>query len=110
MPGAVRKGSDGKYRVGNYTYEKLIGSRAEVWHRTAYKTAGDLKHGDLLKNKHGRIVSRLKHDVAKQEKRLEKAGYKTKKGHFGSYHDGKKVKTKKARKSKRKSHKRKSRK
>ena len=99
MPGAIRKGSDGKYRVGNHTFEKLVGSRAEVWHRTAYKTAGGLTHAKLMQNKHGRIVSKSKHHTAKKEKRLEKAGYKTKKGQFGSFHDGKKVKTRKAKKS-----------
>ena len=99
MPGAIRKGSDGKYRVGNHTFEKLVGSRAEVWHRTAYKTAGGLTHAKLMQNKHGRIVSKAKHHTAKKEKRLEKAGYKTKKGQFGSFHDGKKVKTRKAKKS-----------
>ena len=99
MPGAIRKGSDGKYRVGNHTFEKLVGSRAEVWHRTAYKTAGGLTHTKLMQNKHGRIVSRAKHHTAKKEKRLEKAGYKTKKGQFGSFHNGKKMKTRKAKKS-----------
>ena len=34
-------------------------------------------------NKHGRIVSVSKHNTAKREKRLVKAGYLTKKGKFG---------------------------
>ena len=100
MPGAIRKGSDGKYRVGNHTYDKLVGSRAEVWHHTAYKTAGGLTRVMLLKNKHGRIVSKSKHHSAKKEKRLERAGYKTRKGQFGSFHNGKN-KTRKAKKSRR---------
>ena len=106
MPGAIRKGSDGKYRVGNHTFEKLVGSRAEVWHRTAYKTAGGLTHAKLMQNKHGRIVSRSKHQTAKKEKRLEKAGYKTKKGTFGSFLN-KNMKTKNSKKTKKakKSHK-----
>ena len=33
-------------------------------------------------NKHGRIVSKKKSATAKREKRLEKAGYKPKKGKF----------------------------
>jgi hypothetical protein len=81
------KHSDGLYHVkvnGNVRkFSKLTGSRAEVWHETAYKTAGGLKRFDLLKNKHGRIVSKKKHKTAKKEKRLEKAGYKPKKGVFG---------------------------
>lgn len=59
------------------------GSRAQVWHGTALKTSGGLKKSDLLMNKNGRIVSKKKHDTAKKEKRLEKAGYKTEKGKFG---------------------------
>jgi hypothetical protein len=76
------KAADGLYHVGKSKYEKLSGSRAEVWHGTAYKTSGDLKKGDLMKNKHGRIVSKSKHQTAKKEKRLEKAGYKPVKGKF----------------------------
>jgi hypothetical protein len=61
----------------------LIGTRAQVWHGTAYKTSGGLTHSDLMKNKSGRIVSKAKHNSAKKDKRLIKAGYFTKKGHFG---------------------------
>ena len=62
---------------------QLVGSRAQVWHKTAYKTSGGLTRAHLMQNKHGRIVSRKKHGTAKKEKRLEKAGYKTRKGQFG---------------------------
>jgi hypothetical protein len=53
-------------------------------HGTAYKTSGGLKKSDLLQNKNGRIVSKKKHATAKKERRLVKAGYGTKKGHFGA--------------------------
>jgi hypothetical protein len=79
----VSKGEDGKYHIKGKTYEQLIGSRAQVYHGTAYKTAGDLKKSDIMMNKHGRIVSVKKHATAKREKRLVKAGYLTKKGKFG---------------------------
>ena len=62
---------------------KLIGSRAEVWHKSAYKTTGGLTRSHLIQNKSGRIVSRKKHVSAKKDKRLVKAGYGTKKGKFG---------------------------
>lgn len=75
--------SSGKYSVQGKTFEKLIGTRAQVWHNTAYKTCGGLTKMDLLMNKHGRIVSKTKHNTAKREKRLVKAGFMTKKGHFG---------------------------
>lgn len=75
--------STGKYSVAGKTYDMLIGTRAQVWHGTAYKTSGGLTHSDLMKNKSGRIVSKAKHNSAKKDKRLIKAGYFTKKGHFG---------------------------
>ena len=77
------KASDGKYHIAGKTYEELIGSRAKVHHGTAYKTSGNLKKGDLMMNKHGRIVSARKHKTAKKEKRLEKHGFFAKKGEFG---------------------------
>ena len=64
-------------------HEILIGSRAQVWHGTAYKTSGGLTKTDLMMNKEGRIVSKSKHITAKREKRLVNAGYVTRKGHFG---------------------------
>lgn len=77
------KSADGLYHIKGHKYEILEGSRAQVWHQTAYKTPGGLLKHNLLYNKHGRIVSRKKHGTAKKEKRLEKAGYKTRKGKFG---------------------------
>jgi hypothetical protein len=79
---------NGKVIVDGGTYEKLEGTRAMVWHKTAFKTSGNLKRSNLMKNKNGRIVSKKLHDIAKREKRLVKAGYKTKKGHFGFYREG----------------------
>jgi hypothetical protein len=78
------KSSDGKYHIGGIVYANLVGSRAQVGHGTAYKTSGGLTKSDLFKNKHDRYVSLKKHRTAKKEKRLEKAGYFTKKGIFGS--------------------------
>jgi hypothetical protein len=89
------KGADGKYHIGGKTYEMLIGTRAQVWHGTAYKTSGGLTKSDLMKNKAGRIVSRSKHSTAKKEMRLLKHGYGTKKGKFGYV----KVGSRKARRS-----------
>jgi hypothetical protein len=101
------KSDDGLYHIKGQKYEKLEGSRAQVWHATAYKTAGNLVKKELMMNKHGRIVSRKKHGTAKKEKRLEKAGYKTRKGKFGSFKVGSKSKSskKKSKSSKRKSRK-----
>jgi len=71
---------------------KAIGSRAQVMHGTAHHTTGGLTKSALKYNKAGRIVSKRKSMKAKKEKRLEKAGYKTRKGKFGF------VKTKKGKK------------
>jgi hypothetical protein len=94
--------SNGKYSVSGRTYEMLIGTRAQVWHATAYKTTGGLTKSDLMQNKSGRIVSRAKHNSAKKEKRLVKAGYLTKKGHFGFIKNGKSMRKKRGRKGSRK--------
>ena len=64
-------------------FEKTVGSRAQVWHGTAKHTSGGLAKSQLMKNKAGRIVSRKKHHSANRDNRLVKAGFKTKKGHFG---------------------------
>jgi hypothetical protein len=75
-------------------YEVLIGTRAQVWHGTAYKTSGGLTKNHLIMNKHGRIVSKAKHLTARREKRLLKFGYGTKKGKFGFVKLGKSKKMK----------------
>jgi hypothetical protein len=77
------KTASGKYVVKGKSYEVLMGSRAQVWHGTAFKTSGGLTKHHLMQNKSGRIVSKEKHNTAKKEKRLVKAGYGTKKGKFG---------------------------
>ena len=60
-----------------------VGSKAQVWHGTAKHTSGGLTKKDLMKNKHGRIVSRAKHSLGKKAlKNLVKAGFKAKKGTF----------------------------
>ena len=103
----VTKSADGHYHVKGKKYQVLIGSRAQVWHSTAYKTAGGLTKSDLHMNKHGRIVSRKKHATAKREKRLEKHGYFTRKGHFGAVRkDGSKKHKKSHSKKRSKTHRR----
>ena len=80
---------------------KTFGSRAEVFHGTCKKTSGGLEKKDLIKNKHGEIVSRKKHLSAKKEKRLEKYGFFTQKGKFGFVKkDGKRKSARKSRKTK----------
>ena len=77
------RAADGMYHINGKKFEVYKGSRAQVWHGTAYKTKGDLKKENLVMNKHGRIASKRKQATAKKEKRLEKHGYFTQKGKFG---------------------------
>ena len=89
---------DGFYHINGDKFKLLFGSRQQVWNKTAYKTAGELTHADLMMNKWRRIVSVKKHATAKKEMRLKKYGYTAKKGKFGYVKIGA-SKTKKARKS-----------
>ena len=73
----VNKSADGMYHIKGKTYKALKGSRAAVWHETAFKTSGGLEKKDLFQNSRGRIVSKTKHNKMKNEKgsRFRKAGY-----------------------------------
>jgi hypothetical protein len=80
----IIKGGDGFYHVGDKKFKKLVGTRAEVMHGTAYKTSGGLTSSMLSYSKSGRIVSASKQKSAKKEQRLKKYGYTAKKGKFGA--------------------------
>jgi hypothetical protein len=56
----TRDKTDGKYHVEGNKYEKIRGTREEVWCGTAYQTTGELKKRDLEMNKYGRVVSKVK--------------------------------------------------
>ena len=91
----ILKQEDGQYHVNGKKFKKLIGTRAEVMHGTAYKTSGKLTKQQLLYSKSGRIVSAVKHKTATREKRLQKYGYTAKKGKFGAVKMNKSVKNRK---------------
>ena len=112
------KGADHKYHINGKIFEQLVGSRAQVYHGTAFKTSssavkpkGDaLAKKHLKMNKHGRIVSAAKSAKGPMMlKRLTSKGYFTRKGHFGAVKkDGKGSRRSRRRKhTKRKKHKRK---
>ncbi len=61
---------------------RAVGKRAQVWHGLAHHTSGGLTKADLKMNKAGRIVSRKASERAQSEKRLQKAGFTTRKGEF----------------------------
>ena len=60
-----------------------VGTRAQVWHGTADRTAGGLTKKDLFM-KNGRIRSKRASRSAKNNKNLKKAGWTFKKGEFGA--------------------------
>ena len=63
-------GPDGMYRVKGRKYAELKGSRAKVWHGTAYETSGGLTKEDLFQDKNGNIKSRRAAKSAKKNKNL----------------------------------------
>ena len=71
-------------RVSKSKIIQRVGSRAQVMHGNAKMTGGGLKKKDLKYNKQGKIVSKKMSSMAKKEKRLQKAGWVTKKGQFGA--------------------------
>jgi len=73
------------YHVKGKSFSILEGSRQQVGHGTAFKTPGGLTKKDLFFTKRGRWVSKKKHFTAKKDRRLEKAGYKPKKGTFVAF-------------------------
>ena len=81
----ILKCADGMYHVKGKSYSILEGKRQQVGHGTAFKTSGGLTKKDLFFTKRGRWVSKKKHQTAKKERRLEKAGYKPKKGTFVAF-------------------------
>jgi hypothetical protein len=77
------RSDDGKYHIKGKIYPELFGSRIQVFRGNAYKTTGGLTASKFIKNKHGRIVSAIKHKTAKINQPLLKAGYDAEKGNFG---------------------------
>ena len=64
-----QKQKDNFYYINDKKYEKLIGTRQEVWDSVAFKTAGELTKEDFLINKDGEIVSKIKSQQSKSELR-----------------------------------------
>lgn len=98
MKRPVRDPIKGTYTIKDVEYNELFGSREKVMNGTAYKTSGELTKDDLVVNKHGRIVSKVKYDTSRKERRLEKYGYFAKKGKFGYIKKGTKRRSNKKRK------------
>jgi phage anti-repressor protein len=72
------KSDDGFFHIDGRVYKLLEGTRSDVWNGNTYKTSGGLNKNDLLVNKDGKIVSKIKYidgisnnklDVVNQRKR-----------------------------------------
>ena len=70
----MRDNTDGKYHIKGGIYEKIRGTREEVWCGTAYQTTGELKKRDLEMNKCGRVVSKVKMITATIDNNFVKYG------------------------------------
>lgn len=55
----------------------MIGSKREVWAGTASHTKGGLQKSDLMKNKHGKIVSKRQHGAGQRAFRKNRLRPKT---------------------------------
>ena len=70
----MRDKKDGKYHINGGIYEKIRGTREEVWCGSAYQTTGELKKMDLEMNKYGKIVSKVKFIRATMDNNFIKYG------------------------------------
>ena len=57
-------------------YKQRYGSRAKVFHGTAYETSGRRKRDDFIRNKFGYIVSKVRSEQASQRRHLEVGGFR----------------------------------
>ncbi len=89
--------NDGFYHIDGKQYKMLVGSRAAVYHGTAYKTSGGLTKEELEQNKHGRIVSKKLASLAVKQNHLGEHKQTKGSGTFGSKKNSKKSKTRKSR-------------
>jgi len=69
-----KRSNDGKYMINGTIYDKLFGTRPEVWDGIAYKTTGNLLKCDLLINTNGKLVSKKKCIQEQMNNRFEKYG------------------------------------
>jgi phage anti-repressor protein len=70
----VQKNENGKYFCGEIIYDKLIGTRDDVWNCKAYKTTGGLTKLDFILNHNGKIVSKKKSVTEIQFERFKHYG------------------------------------
>ena len=75
----IKKNKDGKYYINDKVYERLNGTRAEVYDELSFRTSGGLTKDDLILNKYGKIVSKKKCIQETATNRFEQVNLKKKK-------------------------------
>lgn len=65
------KEKDGKYHINEICYDKLNGSRDDVWRGVAFKTTGELTKKDLVIGKGDKVVKK-KSDTGELGSRLRR--------------------------------------
>lgn len=69
-----KKNVDGTHIIGGKIYDRLIGSREDVWNEKCYKTSGGLTKDDLIIHKSGKIISKNKSVQEKSDNKFLKFG------------------------------------
>jgi len=86
---------------GGKAAKTIVGTKLQVWHGTADRTAGGLTRTDLTKNKRGKVVSRKQSQAGKKAiMRLKQLGYNTEPGKFKLFSRKNKASGKATRKAK----------
>ena len=75
----ITRNRDGKYHIQDKLFDKLTGTREEVYNEIAFKTSGELTREDLIINKNGKIVSKKKCIQETLSNRFEKVNLAKKK-------------------------------
>lgn len=75
----ITRNKDGKYHIQGKIYEKLTGTREDVFNEIAYRTSGELNKDDLIVNKSGKIVSKKKVIYETNNNRFEEINLKKQK-------------------------------
>ena len=70
------KERDGLFHIDGVVFEKIEGTREEVWNGDAYQTPGGLKKCELLVNHAGKIVSKIKSIDSQTYYRFEESNKK----------------------------------
>lgn len=81
----IQKSDDGYYYIKSTNgplqkFEKLEGTRREVWNGVAFKTSSGLTRKNFVRNSRHHIVSRKKHLSNKKQNNLIDGGYDGEKG------------------------------